>query len=1222
MPAKKISRKKRAKSKTTSKALFPVVAIGASAGGIEAISALLESLSPKLGMAYIIIQHLSPDHESILPELLERKTRMPVRQVETNMQLLPDNVYVIPPKAYIGIADGKLKLLPRAKNDVGFHSIDFFLNALAFAYKERAIAIILSGSASDGTIGIQAIKAEGGVTFAQDESAKFRSMPESASDSGFIDFVLPPAAIAKHLETLPKIVYSLASAAKGPETNINETHLRKIFFLLHDQRNVDFSQYKSTTINRRIVRRMLFNKLFKPEQYIKLLQENPGELELLYRDLLINVTSFFRDPGAFSMLAKKIFPALAKGRKPNDPIRIWVPACSSGEEAYSIAICLFEFLKEKAATTSIPIFATDLNEAAVGKARQGIYTKGSLENVSPRRLKKFFVKTDRGFEIIKPIREVCVFAVHDLLKDPSFSKMDLISCQNVMIYLETSSQKKILESFHYALKSSGYLLLGRSETIGSTSELFIQKGRDHKVYVKKNIGLNSSFDLSVRNYDPPEISKVNKKLSTQQSLDAKVEKETEKLLLSRYVPASIVVDKDMQIKRFLGTASHYLQPASGKANLHLLKMVRDDLIFDLQNLVYRAKKESKPVKKEGIIVSENGYSKELNLEVVPLKPSSRESHFLILFKEVTISSTDPQRYHGQKPVEGRKNKDSKDQHIVKLEQQLHESKEQIRTMSEEFEAASEELQSANEEVLSSNEELQSINEELETSKEELQSTNEELTTINEELQTRYGELQEANEYAHAIIETLHEPLIILGSDLRIKTTNKAFYKTFQTTPDETLGRYIYDIGNEQWNIPDLTDQLKLVQSKNIGLNDFKVARNFPVIGRKVVLLNAQKLVVKAGKESLILLAMEDITDRSVADEKLRASEERFRLLVQNAFDIITILTKDGVITYESGSVKRLLGYDPDERVGKNIFRDTIVHPEDLEKKISAFREAVTKANELVRTEFRLKHKDGSYRDIEAFYLNLLDDPHIEGIVANYHDITEQRKLEQQREEFISIASHELKTPVTSVKGYIQILQDIFSTTGDVMSIELINKLHLQIDRLTNLIKDLLDVTQIRQGQLEFRESSFDIDALIHEIVSDMQLSTKKHLIVADLNAAKNITADKERIGQVLNNLISNAIKYSPNADKVLVTSNAAEENITVCVQDFGIGINLDMQKRIFERFFRLHDKRHPYPGLGLGLYIASEIVKHHGGSLTVQSVPGKGSVFCLTVPVRYSPRGL
>ena len=449
---------------------FPVVAIGASAGGIEAISKLLENLSPKLGMAYVIIQHLAPDHESILPELLERKTSMPVNQVEDGMLVKTDNVYVIPPNTYMSIADGHLRLSPRVKSDGAYHSIDFFLNALAPVYKNKAIAVILSGSATDGSLGVQSIKAEGGITFAQDDSAKFLGMPLSAIDSGFIDFILSPKEIAKQLESFPKIIYSIAAARKPAETS--ETELKKIYFLLHNKHGVDFSYYKPNTINRRIQRRMLLHSKTKAADYVKYLQQNADEVELLYRDLLINVTSFFREPRSYALLAERIFPALMKHRDPNNALRIWVPACASGEETYSIAICLFELLKERSVQAPIQIFATDINEKAIEKARMGVYSKASLEKVSAKRLKDYFIKLDDNYQIVKSIRDVCVFAPHNLLKDPPFSRMDLISCQNIMIYLQNAGQKKILTTFHYALNDGGFLLLGKSETGTGVPDLF------------------------------------------------------------------------------------------------------------------------------------------------------------------------------------------------------------------------------------------------------------------------------------------------------------------------------------------------------------------------------------------------------------------------------------------------------------------------------------------------------------------------------------------------------------------------------------------------------------------------------------------------------------------------------------------------------------------------------------------------------------------------------
>ena len=1191
---------------------FPIVAIGASAGGIEAISKLLENLSPRLGMAYVIIQHLAPDHESILPELLERKTSMQVHQVADGMLVTANNVYVIPPNTYMSIADGHLRLSPRVKSDGAYHSIDFFLNALAPIYKNKAIAVILSGSATDGSIGVQAIKAEGGITFAQDATAKFMGMPLNAIDSGFIDFVLSPKAIAKQLEDFPKIIYSIAATSKPAETT--ETELKKIYFLLHNKHGVDFSYYKPNTINRRIQRRMLLHGKIKAADYVKLLQQNPGEVELLYRDLLINVTSFFREPGSYSLLAEKIFPALMKHRDPNNALRIWVPACASGEETYSIAICLFEFLKERSVQTPIQIFATDINERAIEKARTGVYSKGSLENVSPKRLKDYFIKLDDSYQIVKSIRDTCVFAQHNLLKDPPFSRMDLISCQNVMIYLQNVAQKKILTTFHYALKPAGYLFLGKSETIGSAHELFTVVDKGNKIYKRKEGPTTGNFSTPPNNYHSREATPDNKRNLTAAITHSNIDKEIEKILLSRYIPASVVVDKDMQVQRFLGTASHYIQPASGKASLHLLKLVRDDLAFDLRKLVFRARKERTAVKKGGIVISDNGQSKEMEIEVTPLKNTSTNPHFLILFKESKRSLLPVQKDKRKKDQ-----KNASEKRISELEQELADSKEHLKIISEEFEAAHEELQSSNEEVLSSNEELQSINEELETSKEELQSTNEELITINDELQSRNIELKELGEFKRAIIETIHESLIILTIDLHVRSANKGFYRTFHTTPKETEDRYLFELGNQQWDIPELREQLIEVQTKNIELVNFEVSHRFPTIGLKTMLLNAQKIRMggEGDGEGLILLAIEDITDKKIAEIKLKESEERFKLLLQNAFDIITVFDPDGTILYESPAIETVLGYTPEERMGKNILHHSIAHPDDKKKKIEMLERAVANPGENINVEFRLQHRNGTYRTIDAVCRNMMDDPRINGIIATYRDITDRKILEQQKDEFIGIASHELKTPVTSIKAYSQILQDVFSKAHDKKSVELLHKMEAQVDRLNVLIVDLLDFTRIEGGKLKFREENYKMNELIKEVAEEMQRASKTHKIILKLDKEPELYGDRYRVGQVITNLLSNAIKYSPGAERVIVSSKINEDTVTVCIQDFGIGINEKLLEKVFDKFFRVTEPLlNTFPGLGLGLYIAAEIVKRQGGSMSVTSTEGKGSAFCFSLPFK------
>jgi two-component system CheB/CheR fusion protein len=564
-----------------------------------------------------------------------------------------------------------------------------------------------------------------------------------------------------------------------------------------------------------------------------------------------------------------------------------------------------------------------------------------------------------------------------------------------------------------------------------------------------------------------------------------------------------------------------------------------------------------------------------------------------------------------------RSKSSLSQHrrVASLEAQLKEAKDTIKIMTEDFESTREELQSANEEILSSNEELQSINEELETSKEELQSTNEELTTINEELQVRNSELKDASDYTRAIIETMHESILMLTGDLRVKTANKGYYQMFHAAPEETEGALFYELAEHQWDIPQLRKQLTMVQSRDIPFTGFEVSANFSNIGPKTMLLNAYKFPKKEGSEPLILLAIQDITHRKHIEEELRGNEEKFRLLVQNSSDIITVFDQDATILYESPAIENILGYKPEEREGRNINMDPIVHPDDRKSKIGMLKKAMENPKENVYGEFRLRHKNGKYRTIEAIFRSFLDDTRINGIIANYRDVTDRKILEQQKDEFIGIASHELKTPVTSIKAYTQILQDVFEKAKDVKSAEMLEKMNTQVDRLTVLIVDLLDFTRIEGGKLKFREENYDLNDLISDVAEDMQRTAKHHKIETKLGRSIAIHGDRDRTGQVLANLLNNAIKYSPGAKRIIVTSKVEKDAVTICVQDFGIGIENTLVDKVFDRFFRVTEPvMNTFPGLGLGLYIAAEIVRRQGGKIWVKSAKNEGSTFCFSLP--------
>ena len=568
---KPLSKKTSSKHKVDEgKNSFTVVAIGASAGGLEAITTLLQNLSPTTGMAYIYVQHLSQDHESILTQLLSKTTKMKVQDVEDMEKMEPNNVYVIPYNKAIEVTDGHIKLIPRPKKSY-ILSIDILFSSLAETHKENVIGIVLSGSASDGTEGLKEIKAAGGITFAQDDSAKFSSMPKSAIAQGVVDFILPPKDIAEKLNWMSKHPLIRRQGIKSsPEDEIdnNNPDLKNILQLIHKKHNVDFSHYKQNTIKRRLLRRMLVHKVTGLKQYGQMLEQKNNEAELLYQDLLINVTEFFRDADAFACLKKTILPKLLKGKAPGQTLRIWVAACSTGEEVYSIAMLLLELQDKKSQPIPFQIFASDLSTEAINEARTGEYSLHRLKNVSPTRLQRFFTKVKDKYRIAKSLRDVCIFAEHNILRDPPFSRMDFISCRNMLIYLDTPAQRKVITTLHYALNDTGCLMLGKSETVGSSAQLFTTPtDKKIKIYFrKKNSVAQRIPDLSPRiahilkektgkalPVKNSSLQSMPKRAST--SINGVLGNAFDAALLEHFMPASVIINYDMEILQFKGPTS-------------------------------------------------------------------------------------------------------------------------------------------------------------------------------------------------------------------------------------------------------------------------------------------------------------------------------------------------------------------------------------------------------------------------------------------------------------------------------------------------------------------------------------------------------------------------------------------------------------------------------------------------------------------------------------------
>ncbi|MCU1282338.1 MAG: Sensor protein, partial [bacterium] len=785
---------------------FPIVGIGASAGGLEAFTQLLGDLPSDTGMAFVLIQHLDPTHSSFLADALAKATTMPVSQAEDGRRIEPNHVYVIPPNADIGILHGLLTLLPRDDEARKPHlPIDFFFRALAADRGSHAIGVVLSGTASDGTEGLKAIKAENGITFAQDpKSAKFGGMPHSALNAGVVDYSLTLPALAQELARLSRHPY-IAARHGAPQKSDHST-LNKIFVIVRNAVGVDFSEYKAATFERRLARRMALRQVETLQEYLLLLQREPDEVRSLHEDVLIHVTSFFRDPDVFESLKAQAFPEILKKKAESAPIRAWVAGCSTGEEVYSLAIALLEFMGP-ARSHAIQIFGSDVSQTSIEKARHGVYADSVMRDVGDERRRRYFSKVETGYRINKTVRDLCVFVRHDLARDPPFSKVDLVSCRNVLIYFDQLLQKRVLLTVHYALNQPGFLLLGRTENISGFSQLFTPTDKANKVFTRTAV--RSTLQFAPRLEVHPTVSD-RAGVSERPRIAVDVGKQLDSMLVARFSPPGVLINDKMEILHFRGETGDYLQPAPGEPQTNLLKMARAGLLSELRTTIAAAKKGMKSATATGVEVERNGATRICDIEVVPFTglPDANERLFVVMFKE-------PQKARRGNPARSgtKKSERSNDKgRVQRLEHELAATKEYLQSLIDDHGRTNDELNAANEELISGNEELQSMNEELETAKEELQSTNEELTTVNEELHSRNQEVNQVNSDLVNLLSTVDVPILILDIDRRIRRFTPKARSILNVLPSD-VGRPLDDI-RINVEAPDLHEQISDVIDTN------------------------------------------------------------------------------------------------------------------------------------------------------------------------------------------------------------------------------------------------------------------------------------------------------------------------------------------------------------------------------------------------------------------------
>jgi two-component system CheB/CheR fusion protein len=954
---------------------FPIVGIGASAGGLEAMEEFFRHMSPSSGMAFVVVSHQHAGHVSLLPSLLSKCTAMPVVEATDGMELETNRVCLAPGGTNLAILHGTLHFMEPDSQERVPLPIDYLFRSLAEDQKTRAVGIILSGTGTDGTLGLRAIKAESGMTIAQEpQSAKYQGMPRSAIAAGVVDVVKPAGQMS---ESLLAYARSLGRPALHvPEHDGSQT-LRKIFILLRDRTGNDFARYKENTTLRRIERRMNVHQIENVGQYLRFVQSNPHELDTLFQELLIGVTSFFRDPQAFEALAHKGLPSLVEGKPEGATLRLWVAGCSTGEEAYSLAIMLKEYLTLQKRRLVVQIFASDLDNRAIETARAGLYPAGIAGDVTPERLQRFFTKEDHSYRVKKEIRDLVVFARHNVLTDAPFTKLDLLSCRNLLIYLEAKAQQKLLPLFHYALKPQGVLFLGSSESIGEFESLFTVIDRKGKLFGRTaEPGAVPSLGRFPDGVIGTAEAQAEAKVCLPSPRSVSIPDLIQQLLASRYAPAAVVVNERGEVVYFQGHTGTYLEPAPGQPTHHLLEMAREGLQHDLALALHMAARKEDDVVRHDVRMKANGGVILVNVTVKKIdEPEPLDGLFLVTFEQAQADK--PARRGAPARAAAPLKKGASG-----LMRELQFTKQRLQHTIEELQTSNEQLKSTNEELQSTNEELQSTNEELETTKEELQSLNEELVTVNAELQGKldaiadaHDDLQnllnstgvatifldnelcikrfttEAKRVSHliasdvgrplsdivskltsdqlveeaqnvlhtlvvkerdvlttdgswffmrilpyrtakntidglvltflditkkkeaervveaarsaaaSIVETVREPLLVLDEQLRVVSTNQAFYRMFQVTPREVEQQLLYHLCNGAWNIPDLRHLLEEILPKSSSFQDFVVDQTFPRIGRKVLALNGRQLEQALVLPGRILLAMEEVKGR-------------------------------------------------------------------------------------------------------------------------------------------------------------------------------------------------------------------------------------------------------------------------------------------------------------------------------------------------------------------------
>lgn len=1166
-------------------ARFPIAGVGASAGGLAATTELLRHLGQKPNIAVVIFHHLDPTHESSLAAILSRVSTLPVQAISDGMRVEPNHVYVVPPNADLDITDGKLNLAPRIETG-GLHlPIDRFFKSLAADGMVHALGVVLSGTGFDGTSGIKAIKAEGGITFAQDASAEYRSMPESAIATGCVDFILPPEGIARELCRISERTPVLSA-----DDDDDAAEFQRILSALRRSSRIDFANYKHTTLRRRVQRRVVVNGLPNLREYAELLQRSPDEIRALCDEVLIHVTNFFRDREMFDALRTTVFPKLLANRPRDTCIRVWAPGCSTGEEVYSIAISLLEFLVDAhAEELPVRLFGTDVSASAIDRARAGKYPASIENDVSAGRLEHFFSKTEGGYQIRKDVRDLCVFARQDVTRDPPFAGMDLISCRNLMIYLSPALQDRILPIFHYALKEPGFLVLGTSETIRSFPG-FSTVDAKSRIFARTAAAPLRVFDFNDRPLAQPASHEVLAGAKQPGPLD--VHREADRLVLAEFGPPGVVITDDLAIVQFRGRTGPYLEPAPGVASFALLRMVREELRLPLRQAIDEARAKGTQVRTTGLALTSGATPQSIEIEIIPFRVASNtQRYFVVLFRELTPAAVP----RAATPVSSGVPSTVESQ----LGQELASTRAFLQSVIEQLEASNEELKAANEEIVASNEELRSTNEELQMAKEELQATNQELGTVNDEMTVRNVDATRLNEDLTNVLNSIEIPIVILGRDFRVRRFTPAAAKVFHLISSD-IGRPIGD----RISIISVAD-LKAMNTQVLEHLSAVVRTVQDEAGRWYQLTVRPYLTLDSRIDGTVVSAF-DIDAMKKGAQLLSEAQKYAESIIDTVRECLVVLDAELRVHSVNRSFHQMFAVTDKEVEGRYLGELS-----RGEWDIPALRKQLEALGEGDMLEGYRVERDFAHAGRRVFMLNARRIEKTSLILLALEDVTETERVAQLWNE--KLQGMAFDAALVEERERRRIAADLHDRIGQSLALAQI-KLTSMRESVTGAPRDAVDqaVELLARSVADTRTLIFELSPpILYELGLREALSwlveevEKRHGLRIELTAfgiAKPLDdTTAALVFRAVRELLMNVIKHAKTSS-ASVSLRQMDDHLTIDVQDQGAG-------------FDPHDIHRSSSGGGYGLLNIRDQIRRLGGKMEMVAAPGQGTRVSILVPL-------